>query len=188
MAYSIPQTHTMVKEATVKKETFTYVRDASGHLMCDKCTFKPKSTVRYPLGNPSTMHYHLKKHEGNYQNVCSICKHTFLHKMTLDTHMAARHPEVQEQAQQKHEVFKCPIEGCEFEALTKANRRIHFLRKHCNDILNNYCEELVLEDKKYLRCVTCSERFNSNTAFHYHCGKCFLTHNIEVHPLLESVC
>jgi hypothetical protein len=106
--------------------------------------------------------------------------------MTLDTHMAARHPEVNANA--VHEIFKCPIDGCTFEAFTKANRRIHFLRKHCRDILNNYCEEVLIEEKKCLKCVTCSETFNSNTAFHYHCGKCFLNHNIEVHPMLASIC
>lgn len=171
----------------VKKQQFSYKRDASGHLICEKCNFKPKSTARHPLGNVSTMHYHMKKHEGNYAHICQVCKHGFLHKLTLDTHMAARHPEQNQNS--KLEKFQCPVDGCEFISVTKANRRIHFLRKHCHEaVLKNMMEAKTEEGKKEIQCGCCQLKFKSNTAFHYHVGKCLVDHNVDAHPLLASIC
>lgn len=169
-----------------KKELFIFKRDANGHLMCDRCEFKPKPTPKHPLGNPSTLHYHMKKHEGDYAHICKVCNHGFLHKLTLETHMAARHPE--QNTGKQLEKFRCPVEGCDFESVTKANRRIHFLRKHCSDAVMKHMTEVSVENKKEIQCSCCSERFKSNTAFHYHIGKCLVDHNIQVHTLLASVC
>jgi len=167
---------------------YIYKRDENGHLMCghDKCSFKPKSTPTHPNGNPSTMHYHMKKHAGDFAHVCSVCKHGFLHALTLQTHMAARHPEIRQQT--TVEVYKCPLDNCEFESLTKANRRIHFLRKHCREQVSNYQTEIIVDNKKVIQCSCCSEQFKSGTAFHYHIGSCMISKGIEVHELLESVC
>ena len=170
-----------------KKVIRSYKRDETGHLMCDKCTFKPKPTTKYPKGNPGTLHYHMKsKHEGDFAHVCSICQHGFLHKMTLDTHMAARHPEHQDKKDIK--TYACPVDGCEFEALTKSNRRIHFLRKHCHDSVLKYLEESVENTTRQYKCKCCQTVMNSNTAFHYHIAQCLVSHNIDVHPHLASVC
>lgn len=172
--------------ADTKKENYVYARDATGHLLCEECGFKPKATERHPKGNPSTMHYHLKKHQGDFAHVCAVCQKGFLHKLTLDTHRAARHPTVQ---QETVELYMCPVVNCDFESLTKANRRIHFLRKHCHDQVVNYQEDLVVDSKKMIRCGCCRhETFKSGTAFHYHIGRCMLNNEIEVSPLLESVC
>ena len=169
--------------------SYTYTKDENGHLMCnyEKCSFKPKATPAHPNGNPSTLHYHIKtKHTGEYAHVCSVCKHGFLHALTLQTHMAARHPEVRQQ--NPAELYKCPLEGCEFESLTKANRRIHFLRKHCHEQVVQYQGDAIVDGKKMIQCGCCNETFKSGTAFHYHIGSCMILKNVPVHDLLESVC
>jgi predicted SprT family Zn-dependent metalloprotease len=99
--------------------------------------------------------------------------------------MAARHPEVK---QNPVEVYKCPFDQCEFESLTKANRRIHFLRKHCHEQVVQFQGETVVEGKKMIQCGSCNETFKSGTAFHYHIGSCIITKNVPVHELLASVC
>lgn len=100
--------------------------------------------------------------------------------------MAARHPEHLEG--KNIQKFRCPVDGCEFESITKANRRIHFLRKHCHDAVVKHMKDTVVENKKVIECVCCSEKFNSNTAFHYHIGKCLVDHTVAAHPLLAEVC
>ena len=133
------------------------MRDSDGHLQCsyDKCSFKPKATPAHPHGNPSTMHYHIKtKHTGEFAHVCSVCKHGFLHAMTLQTHMAARHPEVRQAT--TLETYRCPLDNCDFESLTKANRRIHFLRKHCREQVAQYQMESLVVGKKYIQWGCCN--------------------------------
>lgn len=172
-----------------KKKPRSYKRDENGNLMCDKCEFRPKPTAKYPHGNPGTLHYHMKsKHEGDLAHVCQHCQRGFLHKLTLDTHIAARH--LQEDQKKNVEYFTCPVENCDFKSLTKANRRIHFLRKHCQEVVAKYMQSVNGEkdsQDKY-SCNCCSEIFKSSTAFHYHIGKCLVDHNIAAHPLLESIC
>jgi len=169
--------------------TYIYMRDSDGHLQCsyDKCSFKPKATPAHPHGNPSTMHYHIKtKHTGEFAHVCSVCKHGFLHAMTLQTHMAARHPEVRQAT--TLETYRCPLDNCDFESLTKANRRIHFLRKHCREQVAQYQMESLVDGKKSIQCGCCNEQFKSGTAFHYHIGSCMISKGLEVHTMLQSVC
>ena len=98
-----------------KKEKFSYKRDSDGHLMCNECDFKPKPTTKHPKGNPSTLHYHLKSHEGNFAFECKTCKKSFLQKLTLTNHILSRHPELNE----KIVTFNCPEPNCEFKSITK---------------------------------------------------------------------
>jgi hypothetical protein len=77
--------------------------------------------------------------------------------------MKAKHPE--QQTQKKPAVIKCPHDGCEFESLTKANCRVHFLRKHCKELVDD-----ILEDKA--TCKECNKAHGSPTAFYYHAVGC----------------
>lgn len=166
----------ITKPEATKKELISYKRDANGHLMCHKCDFKPKSTPSHPLGNPSTLHYHLKKqHDGDCSHVCKSCGYAFLHKLALETHIASRHPETL----QKVEMFHCNVPGCEFECLTRGNLDIHKARKHCSDLVNQYLETVLTDTTKMYRCNCCNKDFKSSTSFHYHIVKCFHSHNIQ---------
>jgi hypothetical protein len=52
--------------------------------------------------------------------------------------------------------------------VTKANRIIHYVRKHCQEYLG---KALALEDGIY-GCTVCDKKLKSNTAFHYHVASC----------------
>ena len=166
----------MVQSDQTKKELVSYKRDVNGHLMCHKCDFKPKATPAHPFGNPSTLHYHLKKqHDGNCSHVCKTCGYAFLHKLALDTHIASRHPETLERV----ETFRCNVPGCEFESLTLGNLEIHKARKHCSNLVNQYLETIHIENKKVYHCQCCNKDFKSSTSFNYHIVKCLDQHNID---------
>jgi hypothetical protein len=160
---------------TPKKEVVSYKRDANGHLMCHLCEFKPKPTQAHPKGNPSTLHYHLKKqHNGDCSHVCKTCGYAFLHKLALETHIASRHPEVN----QKVEMYRCNVPNCDFESLTLGNLNIHKARKHCSCLVNQYLQVVDIEKKKVYRCTCCQKDFQSGTSFHYHFVKCLQAHEV----------
>lgn len=175
----------MVNEPKKEKKKFVHKRDANGHLICEKCGFKPKATPSHPKGNPSTMTYHLKKHDGDFAYKCSVCQWNCLHKQTLDTHIATRHPET---LKVKPVKFKCPIENCTYESLKKAGRRIHFVRKHCSEAVSKYQKTTQVDKKDIFQCTCCQEEFNSGTALHYHLAGCWLQHQILPNTMLEKVC
>lgn len=176
-----------VKPTAETKKKFVHKRDGSGHLICEKCGFKPDPTPTHPKGNPSTMTYHLQKHDGNFTVKCSICKWTCLHKQTLDNHMATRHPET---LKVKPTKYKCPVANCPYDTIKKADRRIHFVRKHCQEALAKYQKLMKVEDKEQpqFQCLCCQETYNSTTAIHYHLAGCWLKHQITVHDQLTAVC
>jgi hypothetical protein len=166
----------MIEQAP-KKEIVSYKRDANGHLMCHKCDFKPKATAAHPFGNPSTLHYHLKKqHDNDCAFICKTCGYAFLHKLSLETHIASRHPETI----QNVETFKCDCPGCTFESLTRGNLEIHKARKHCSELVNQYMETLFVEKTKLYRCTCCAKDFKSGTSFNYHIVRCLASHNIDL--------
>lgn len=128
-----------------------YQRNENGDFVCPFCN-KIVSKEKQ-----NTMHYHLKKHSGNLPHECSTCGKRFAQKQSLDLHILWNHSE-------EKEVFECPVAGCEFTATTWANRRIHFLRKHCKTEIKN------IRDGN--TCKVCQKNFNSPTAFIYHAAEC----------------
>jgi hypothetical protein len=160
-------------DVTKKKEVISYKRDANGNLLCHLCNFRPKPTPAHPHGNPSTLHYHLKKkHTGDCSHVCKHCGYAFLHKLALETHIASRHPE----ANQKVEMFRCDIQGCQFESLTRGNLEIHKARKHYSNLVNETLQVIEAENAKHYRCLCCTKDFKSGTSYHYHILKCLESH------------
>ena len=132
--------------------TYTYQKNADGLFVCSICSDVKK--------NQNTMYYHMKGHEGKLPFECTICKKGFLQSQSLIVHMAARH------ASDEQKQLVCPC--CPFKTLTKANRIIHYVRKHCQEPLE---KALVLEDGVY-GCAHCHKKMKSNTAFHYHAAGC----------------
>ena len=132
---------------------FTYTKNAAGEFVCPHCGVTKK--------NQNTMHYHLKKHDNNLPHECNYCHKKFLQAQTLANHIAARH-ETEERA-----ALSCPC--CDFKTQTRANRIIHFVRKHCQEeLVNAYT---VSEAGQYT-CKACNKVSNSSTAFHYHVASC----------------
>lgn len=129
-----------------------YVKNADGHYECPYCGEVKKKQ--------NTMHYHLKKHNGNLGYECNICKKEFIHKQALEVHKATHTKEVKK-------MIKC--DKCDFEAVTKANVRIHQMRIH-------YKKEVaaILERKEdcFGSCTVCEKEFASGTAFYYHAQEC----------------
>lgn len=132
-----------------------YKKNSDGHFICPYCG----ETKRIQ----STMHYHMKKHEGKLPFECNICKKGFLHASTLDLHIKAQHQKEQER------MFKCPMEGCVYKGtLTKSNLIIHFIRKHCKEEATAMGQDA----DRPLTCRSCNKETNSMTAFHYHIAGC----------------
>ena len=132
---------------------FEYTKNEAGEYVCPHCGETKKKQ--------NTMHYHLKKHTGNLGYECNICKKEFLHKQALDVHKATH-------TKEKKQMLQCDHEGCEFQAVTKANMRIHAMRIH-------YKKETAAILKKNgtcFGCESCSKEFASGTAFYYHAWDC----------------
>ena len=139
---------------------YTYQKNAEGGFVCPQCQVVKQ--------NQNTMHYHMKKHEAHLPFECPTCKKEFLHAQTLALHVAARHSK--EAAK-----LKCPC--CPHTTLTKANRIIHFMRKHCAAELKDVGTT----------CPQCHKEHSSNTAFLYHMAGCIqLTE--EKQKILTALC
>ena len=136
-----------------------YQKDDDGTYICQHCQF----TARHQ----STMHYHLKKHEGALPHACKVCDARFLQKSLLDMHTKSRHPETLE----SKETFKCPCKGCEYEDIRKGNRLIHFTRVHLRELTESLkCKST--DETCITGCKTCQKNFKSLTQFYYHVSKC----------------
>lgn len=127
---------------------YQYQKNAAGDFVCHICSAVKK--------NQSTMHYHLKRHEGKLPFQCPTCKREFLHASVLALHVAARHsrPSAGELA--------CPV--CPYKTLTKANRVLHFLRNHCAEDVAAFRKRCTTP----LACAGCGKACNSPTAHLYH--------------------
>lgn len=169
---------------TKPRETLVYKRDESGHLLCEKCGFKPKSTDRHPLGNPSTLHYHMKKHTNDFPYECSICKSGFPQKQNLVNHIKSRHPETNKEKENK---FKCPMKGCTFQSITKGNCVVHCARRHFSDVVDSHYEIREEAEEKIHYCYCCEKDFKSPTAFYYHILKCLTTYDMIETTCIESL-
>lgn len=146
-----------------------YIKNEQGWFVCPSCNVVKQ--------NQNTMYYHMKKHEGKLPYECSICNKDFIQKTSLELHMLSKH---KDKNVKKVDTFKCPFEGCDFEALTKANRRIHCLRKHYKNEITN-----ILDENN--TCTACKGSFLSNTAFYYHALTCIRTTCIEKQKMLELI-
>lgn len=172
----------------IKKPSRNYLRDGSGHLYCDKCDFKPKATDKHPNGNPSTMHYHLKKHDGDFTYICNTCKKGFLHKQPYENHIVSKHSNEATTTRNNVTMFECPESTCVFKSLTKANCRIHFIRKHCPEIISKYCKtEKNIDTDLVFECLQCNNNFKSHTAMLYHVGQCLSDNNVKINQLLTDM-
>ncbi len=137
---------------------YEYKKNADGHFVCPHCG----ETKRLQ----STMHYHLKRHEGKLPYECKLCNKSFLHASTLELHKKAQHQKEQER------MFKCPMPGCAYPGtLTKANLLIHYVRKHCKEEAAAAVSN-ASESTSKPTCVHCEKACNSLTAFHYHIAGC----------------
>ena len=151
--------------------TYTYKRDENGLFICPHCPEKKK--------NQNTMHYHLKRHDGDLPFECATCKKKFQFQRTLDIHRAAKH---KESAEAKTAVFyKCPIDGCQFQTLTQGNRIIHYVRKHCKAEVDKILAE------ENLGCKVCKKEFQSNTAFYYHASDCIAINDTQRYKFLMQI-
>lgn len=140
--------------------TIKYTKNADGHYVCPDCGVVKK--------NQNTMHYHMKKHQQELDHVCAVCHKGFLQKQTLDLHMRSKHPEVEEEEKK----FSCPMDGCEFKAITKGNCIIHCLRVHFREEIEEMME--ANPSTKTFTCGDCGKDFYSSCAFYYHCKDCML--------------
>jgi hypothetical protein len=115
----------------------------------------------------------MKNHEGKLPYECDICKKDFIQKRSLELHKL-RH------ADKKVKAFKCCVDDCKFEANTKANRRIHCMRKH----FKNETDKILGDNND---CTSCKTTFSSITAFYYHAIKCVSTDTPEKQKILEEI-
>ena len=146
-----------------------YIKNEQGWFVCPSCNVVKQ--------NQNTMYYHMKKHEGKLPYECNICNKDFIQKTSLELHMLSKH---KDKNVKKIDTFKCPIEGCDFEALTKANRRIHCLRKHYKDEITD-----ILDENN--TCSSCKVSFLSNTSFYYHAIGCIRTTCPDKQKMLELI-
>ena len=138
---------------------FEYKKNESDEYVCHHCNF----TAKYQ----STMHYHLKKHEGALPHPCKHCDARFMQKSLLDLHIRSRHSKTLE----KKDMFECPHEGCEYKDLRKGNRLIHFIRTHLTDIVKHL--KLPSKDQGCVAsCKSCTKSFKSLSQFYYHASNC----------------
>jgi len=140
---------------------FTYFKNDAGQFVCPDC-----GAIK---NRQNSMHYHMKKHQEELNHICKCCKKGFLQKQTLDLHIRSKHPEML-QVEQQIKKFKCPMENCNFTALTKGNCVIHCLRIHFQEEMKEVMN--VHNDTKTITCNECATEFNNSCGFYYHCKDC----------------
>ena len=131
---------------------YSYTKNEQGLYICPDCD---KTTEKQ-----NTMHYHRKTHEQVLPFACKLCpstvplaKRQFLQAQTLANHVSAKHS-----CDSSSTLLTCP--ECPVQSLTKANRIIHYVRKHCS----------IKQDT--LACPSCEKVCKSGTAYAYHLGTC----------------
>ena len=144
-----------------------YTKNKNGEFVCPSCSDVKK--------NQNTMFYHMKKHEGKLPYVCNICSKDFIQKSSLELHKLSKHKSDND----CDDFFVCPYPNCSFKSLTKANTRIHTIRKHFNDEIQEIQDEL--------NCLSCKKEFQSSTAFLYHAINCIESEDESKLKLLDSL-
>ena len=148
--------------------TSKYIKNENGQFVCPNCEVIKK--------NQNTMFYHMKKHEGKLPYECDICQKDFLQKSSLELHKLSKHTKTKKECK----TFKCMFENCEFESFTKANRRIHCLRKHFKEEIDRIMDE-------NNSCTKCNKSFQSSTAFYYHASTCIEIIDTSKHAKLQEL-
>lgn len=144
-----------------------YVKNKNNEFVCPSCSEVKK--------NQNTMFYHMKKHEGKLPFVCNVCSKDFIQKSSLELHKLSKH----KSSNNCEELFLCPLPNCGFKSLTKANTRIHTIRKHFNKEIED------IEDDLY--CLCCKKEFQSYTAFLYHAIRCIESEDKSKLKLLDTL-
>jgi transcription elongation factor Elf1 len=139
---------------------YEYQKTDDGSYICPHC-----NVVK---SNQSTMHMHYKaNHDGAMKHKCKACNYETAIKQTLEKHMIAKHPE---RLEQPPKMFECPCAaGCEFESLTKAGMRSHYLLRHLTKEVNDFFGK---GDNGEISCTNCGSDFQSKPAYVYHIVKC----------------
>ena len=127
---------------------YEYQKNEAGDYVCGQCGVTKR--------NQNTMHYHLKRHEGKLPFECEFCSKGFLQASTLQLHVAARH------AHESAARLCCPL--CPYKTLTKANRVLHYIRKHCASDLAAFSAG----SKEGMACAGCGKACRSQTSYLYH--------------------
>lgn len=131
-----------------------YARGPDGEYLCPYCPFTAKSK------NPSTMHYHIKKHEGIKNYKCAECDQSFIQRSGLTQHIALIHSDCLSGE------IKCPY--CSVcTARTKANLFIHIGRVHGDGWIPR------VSGSGPCVCDGCGKVCQSSGAYYYHAVKCF---------------
>jgi hypothetical protein len=135
---------------------FKYNKDSNGNFTCPDCKF---TTI-----NQSTMHYHLRNHDGSLTHECKHCDMKFLQKSVLELHIVSKHSDVANK-----DTYKCPC--CTYSDLRKGNCIIHFTRIHLKEITDKLKQKST-QDEVAVECSECNKSFKSMTMFYYHTSKC----------------
>lgn len=143
-----------------------YIKNKNGEFVCPSCSVVKKKQ--------NTMFYHMKKHEGKLPYVCNICSKDFIQKSSLELHKLSKH----KNEKNNNEFYSCPFPDCDFKSLTKANTRIHTIRKHFSEEIEDIDDELY--------CLSCKKQFQSQTAFLYHAIDCIETEDESKLKLLNT--
>ena len=133
---------------------FIYTKNTAGHFTCRDCVFTTP--------NQSTMHYHLRNHDGTLTHECKHCDMKFLQKSILDLHIKSRHETTKN-------TFSCPC--CDYTDLRKGNCVIHFARIHLKALTDKMKKKSAVEGQ-VVECTECSKGFKNMTGFYYHLGSC----------------
>ena len=145
-----------------------YIKNEQGYFVCPNCNIVKEKQ--------NTMYYHMLKHEGKLPYECDICKKEFLQKTSLEVHKISKHKD----QTKKENMYKCCFDNCSFEAVTKANRRIHVIRKHFKNEIDD-----IIDDNN--SCASCKNHFQSTTAFYYHALSCIKTDDIHKQKIIKMI-
>ena len=135
---------------------FIYKKNNNNEFTCPDCDFITH--------NQSTMHYHLRNHDGTLTHKCSECDMKFLQKSVLELHIKSKHSN---EATKKE--FSCPC--CDYSDLRKGNCVIHFARIHLKE-LTDKMKRKSTEPNMVAECSECSKNFKNTTSYYYHLGSC----------------
>lgn len=146
---------------------YNYIKNKDGDFVCPNCNITKKKQ--------NTMFYHMKKHEGKLPFECDICSKDFIQKSSLEIHKLSKHCDDKNSG----DIYNCPFSKCSFKSTTKANRRIHVIRKHFKEQIS------CINDDLY--CVCCKKEFQSDSAFYYHAIDCISVNDPKQIAIINSL-